>query len=232
MFSRHFVPRRAPSAPFLTRSDHWPPPPGTIAPVLAVLECPETFPTNFLTAPVYFSQDAEDAALVAQTLQADAAAFEVLVKRYERVLYTVAFRMLGNRDDAKDATQTAFVRAYERLATFNPDQRFFSWIYRIAINECLNLIRARRPEEAITPAFAAAGSPFETAVSRQRRTQVQAAILQLSPDYRAVVVLRHFAGLSYDEMAAALGIPAKTVKSRLHTARQRLGEALLGWRTA
>ena len=75
------------------------------------------------------------------------------------------------------------------------------------------------------------GSPFETAASRERRAQVQAALLQLSPDYRAVVVLRHFAGLSYDEMATALGVPSKTIKSRLHTARQRLGELLLGWRT-
>jgi len=197
-----------------------------------VLECPETFPTNFLTAHVYFSQDAEDAALVARSLEGDAAAFEVLVERYQRVLYTVAYRMLGNPDDARDAIQTAFVRAYERLATFDADHRFFSWIYRIVINECLNLIRARRPEEALTPALAAVGSPFDTAASQERRTQVQAALLQLSPDYRAVVVLRHFAGLSYDEMAAALGVPSKTIKSRLHTARQRLGELLLGWRSS
>lgn len=197
-----------------------------------MLECPETFPTNFLTAHVYFSQDAEDAALVARSLEGDAAAFEVLVERYQRVLYTVAYRMLGNPDDARDAIQTAFVRAYERLATFDADHRFFSWIYRIVINECLNLIRARRPEEALTPALAAVGSPFDTAASQERRTQVQAALLQLSPDYRAVVVLRHFAGLSYDEMAAALGVPSKTIKSRLHTARQRLGELLLGWRSS
>jgi RNA polymerase sigma-70 factor (ECF subfamily) len=197
-----------------------------------VLECHETFPTNFLTAHVYFSQDAEDAALVARSLQGDTAAFEALIERYQRVFYTVAFRMLGNQDDARDALQTSFVRAYERLATFNPEHRFFSWMYRIVMNESLNLIRDRRPEEGLTPALAAVGSPFETAASHERRAQIQAAILQLSPDYRAVVVLRHFAGLSYDEMAAALGVPAKTVKSRLHTARQRLGELLLGWRTA
>jgi RNA polymerase sigma-70 factor (ECF subfamily) len=180
---------------------------------------------------VYFSQDVEDAALVTRTLGGDPAAFGILVERYQRPLYTVAFRMLSNSDDARDATQTAFVRAYERLSTFNPDHRFFSWIYRIVINECLNLIRNRRPEEALTPAMAAAGSPFETAASHERRDQVQAALLELSPDYRAVVVLRHFGGLSYDEVASALGVPAKTVKSRLHTARQRLGELLLGWRT-
>jgi RNA polymerase sigma-70 factor, ECF subfamily len=181
---------------------------------------------------VYFSQDAEDAALVSRSLGGDTAAFGVLVERYQRVLYTVAFRMLGNQDDARDAIQTAFVKAYERLTTFNPEHRFFSWMYRIVMNECLNLIRDRRPEEGLTPALAAVGSPFDTAATHERQAQVQAALLQLSPDYRAVVVLRHFAGLSYDEMAAALGVPSKTVKSRLHTARQRLGELLLGWRTA
>ena len=69
-------------------------------------------------------------------------------------------------------------------------------------------------------------------MSSERQAQVQAALLQLTPEYRAVVVLRHFAGLSYDEMADALGVPAKTVKSRLYSARQRLGELLLGWKAS
>jgi RNA polymerase sigma-70 factor (ECF subfamily) len=179
---------------------------------------------------VYFSQDADDAALVAKTLGGDTAAFGILVERYQKVLYTVAYRMLANPEDARDATQATFVRAYERLSTYSDQYRFFSWIYRIAVNECLNVIRSRRPQEALTPALAAAGSPFDTAASRERRLQVQAALQELTPDYRAVVVLRHFAGLSYDEIAEALDVPAKTVKSRLHTARQRLGELLLGWR--
>jgi RNA polymerase sigma-70 factor, ECF subfamily len=187
-------------------------------------------PTNFSSGRVYFSQDADDAALVAKTLGGDTAAFGILVERYQKVLYTVAYRMLANPEDARDATQATFVRAYERLSTYSDQYRFFSWIYRIAVNECLNVIRSRRPQEALTPALAAAGSPFDTAASRERRLQVQAALQELTPDYRAVVVLRHFAGLSYDEIAEALDVPAKTVKSRLHTARQRLGELLLGWR--
>jgi RNA polymerase sigma-70 factor (ECF subfamily) len=187
--------------------------------------------TNFLTASVYLSQDEDDAALVSRSLAGETAAFEVLVERYQKVLYTVAFRMLGNPDDARDATQAALVRAFERLSTFDRQFRFFSWLYRIVVNECLNVIRARRPQEELTPAFAAAaGTPFDAAASHERRAHVQAALLRLSPDYRAVVVLRHFGGLSYDEMAATLGVPAKTVKSRLHSARLRLGEMLLGWR--
>lgn len=189
-------------------------------------------PTNLLPTPVYFSKDEDDATLIRRVLDGETAAFEVLVERYQRVLYTVALRMLGNRDDAKDATQTAFVRAYERLSSFDEQYRFFSWIYRILVNECLNVIRGRRPEDELTPVLATSGGPFESAVSRERQAQVQAALLQLTPEYRAVVVLRHFTGLSYDEMADALGVPAKTVKSRLYSARQRLGELLLGWKAS
>jgi RNA polymerase sigma-70 factor (ECF subfamily) len=103
---------------------------------------------------VYFSKDEDDATLIRRVLDGETAAFEVLVERYQRVLYTVALRMLGNRDDAKDATQTAFVRAYERLASFDEQYRFFSWIYRILVNECLNVIRGRRPEDELTPVLA------------------------------------------------------------------------------
>ncbi len=185
--------------------------------------------TNFLTADVYFSSDADDVALVRRCLAGETAAFETLVERYQRVMYTVALRMLGNPDDARDATQAALLRSYERLASFDEHYRFFSWIYRILVNECLNVIRGRRPEDGLSPTLAVSTGPYDAAVSRERRVQVQAALQRLSPDYRAVVVLRHFGGMSYDEMADALGVPARTVKSRLHTARQKLGELLLGW---
>jgi RNA polymerase sigma-70 factor (ECF subfamily) len=181
---------------------------------------------------VYFPSEQDDAALVKRTLAGDQSAFEGLVRRYQKVLYTVALRMLGNAEDANDATQTAFVRAYERLASFDEQYRFFSWIYRILMNECLNLLRGRRPEDELSPMLAITSGPYEAAVSGERRVQIQAALLQLSPDCRAVIVLRHFVGLSYDEVGEALGVPAKTVKSRLHTARQRLGELLLGWKVS
>lgn len=139
--------------------------------------------------------------------------------------------MLGNRDEALDATQTAFVKAYERLGTYDPSFRFFSWIYRILTNECLNVLRARKPAEAIHPDLPVAGVPVDRLEVGQRRAAVQSALMSLAVEYREVVVLRHFADLSYDEMAATLGIPAKTVKSRLYTARQQLGRLLLAWRT-
>jgi len=180
---------------------------------------------------VNFSQDNDDAAAVERCLSGDTAAFETLITRYQRVLGTVAYRMLGNRDDARDATQAAFVKAYERLDTYDPSFRFFSWIYRILTNECLNALRARRPEDPVTPDLSLASAPVDGLEAAERRAAVQAALQALSREYREVVVLRHFADLSYDEMAAALGIPAKTVKSRLYSARQQLGRLLLAWRT-
>jgi RNA polymerase sigma-70 factor (ECF subfamily) len=176
---------------------------------------------------VYFMQEPDDAALVARTLAGETEAFEVLVNRHQRVLFRVALRMLGGYADAADATQVAFVKAFERLGSFDPRFRFFSWIYRILLNECLNARRSRKAYEEIGGAAAASESPFEVVASAERRVRVQRALLALPIESRQVVVLRHFAGLSYDEIADAVGIPAKTVKSRLYSARQRLCELLL-----
>jgi RNA polymerase sigma-70 factor (ECF subfamily) len=180
--------------------------------------------------PVYFSSDAEDLALVQQSLAGQTEAFGVLVGRYQKVMCTVALRMLGNPADAQDATQDAFVKAYQRLASFDSNYRFYSWMYRILVNECLNVTRGRHYEEALDAETAGVGTPFDTTLDSERREQIQLALLHLTPEYRTVVVLRHFAGQSYGEIAEALAIPEKTVKSRLYSARQRLGELLLGWK--
>jgi RNA polymerase sigma-70 factor (ECF subfamily) len=179
---------------------------------------------------VYFSSDSDDLALVRQSLAGQTEAFGSLVTRYQRVMYTVALRMLGNAEDAQDATQDAFVKAYTRLASFDTNYRFYSWMYRILVNECLNVNRDRRPAEPLDDDAAGNDSPFDDAVASERRDQINLALLRLSPEYRTVVVLRHFAGQSYGEIAEALAIPEKTVKSRLYSARQRLGELLLGWK--
>lgn len=174
--------------------------------------------------------DEDDAAAVRRCLDGQTEAFDELVGRYERVLFRVALRMLGNTEDAQDATQTAFTKAFEQLHRFDPSFRFFSWIYRILSNECLNQRRSWRPRIAMTVDLVAPGGPFEALEADERRRRVQAALLELSPAYREVLVLRHFGDLSYEEMAAALDIPLKTVKSRLHSARHQLGERLFGWK--
>ena len=190
------------------------------------------FLTNYFMRAVYFSADQDDRDLVHQTLEGNTEAFGKLVTKYQKVMFTVALRMLGNAEDAKDATQDAFVKAFQRLASFDSGYRFYSWMYRILVNECLNVNRDRRPEEQLNVDAAGDGSPYEDVMASERRDQINLALLRLTPEYRTVVVLRHFAGQSYGEIAETLSIPEKTVKSRLYSARQRLGELLLGWREA
>jgi RNA polymerase sigma-70 factor (ECF subfamily) len=176
---------------------------------------------------VYLQVGAEDEdGLIGRCLAGDSAAFEPLVERYHRPLFRVAARLLGDREAARDITQTAFLKAYQALATCDRQRRFFSWIYRIVVNECLNTLRARRPTQTLdesVPAPANTRDPIETGETRQR---VRRAILQLSEEQRDVIVLRFFSELRYEQIAAALGIPEKTVKSRLFSARQRLCELL------
>lgn len=183
---------------------------------------------------MYLSSEAsgteDDAVLVRQSLAGETDAFGRLVTRYQHVMYTVALRMVGNAEDAQDVTQDAFVKAYRQLATFDPSYKFFSWLYRIVINESFNAIRARRPQEPLDVAVAGNGSPFDAAVASSRHADIAAALQHLTPEYRAVVVLRYFGGQGYSDIATTLSIPEKTVKSRLFTARQRLGELLLAWK--
>jgi RNA polymerase sigma-70 factor, ECF subfamily len=171
----------------------------------------------------------EDSLLVAQCLAGDTASFRPLVERYQRVLFSVALRMLGDREDAADATQTAFLRAYEKLASYDRCNKFFSWLYRILVNECLNVRRGQRQTVPVDVGIAAPDGPLEELEAAERRARVQAALLRLPREQREVVVLRHFADLSYADIADVLELPEKTVKSRLYAARQQLGRWLLGW---
>jgi RNA polymerase sigma-70 factor (ECF subfamily) len=174
----------------------------------------------------------DDIVLVERCLGGDTAAFRPLVERYQRVLFTVAARMLGDGDEAADAAQNAFVHAYQKLQTFDRRHKFFSWLYRILVNECLNVKRSHRPLEPLDAGLATRDDPYRDAEQAELRASVQSALLRLPTAYREVVVLRHYAGLSYVEIAEALGVPEKTVKSRLYSARQRLGEDLLSWKSA
>jgi RNA polymerase sigma-70 factor, ECF subfamily len=176
---------------------------------------------------VYLQVGTEDeSGLISRCLAGDSSAFEPLVERYHRPLFRVAARLLGNQEEARDMTQTAFLKAYQALATCDPDRRFFSWIYRILLNECLNALRARRQMQGLDDSMAAPVPAVDLMEARETSRRVRKAVLQLTEAQRDVVVLRHFAELRYEQVAAALGIPEKTVKSRLFSARQRLCELL------
>jgi RNA polymerase sigma-70 factor, ECF subfamily len=169
----------------------------------------------------------EEDALVAAARAGDTRAFGALVETFGRPVFNLALRMTGNSEDARDLVQVVFVKAYEKLDSFDGRSRFFSWIYRIAINESLNFVsRRKRQVELDERLVSNERSPDEQALIGEEERMVQAAMQDLTPEYRQVIILRHFLDLSHVEMGNVLRLPEKTVKSRLHTARVRLGEAL------
>jgi len=173
-------------------------------------------------------QDMDDVLLVKMTLKGDLRAFEELVDRYQKVLYNTVLRIVQNSDEAQDITQSGLVKAYEHLADYKPQHKFFSWLYRIVINESLNALRRRKETQDIDSGLmGAAKDPAEIFEDSEREEYIDRALQMLSPDNRAVVVLRHFQDLSYREISQILDIPEKTVKSRLFTARHLLKERLL-----
>ena len=169
----------------------------------------------------------DDATLVQRSLGGDREAFGELVCRYQDLLFNVALRMTNDREDARDATQAAFVKAWRKLATFDRRNKFFSWMYRILVNETLNLMRGRRAQVPLDERMVShERGPAERAEEAESKALVQAGLMELRREHREVIVLRHFLGMSHGEIGGLLHLPERTVKSRLYTARQALGGLL------
>jgi RNA polymerase sigma-70 factor, ECF subfamily len=179
-----------------------------------------------LSAAACTSVEDEDRALVDRFRRGDRAAFAQLVARYQGQVYNAAFWVLRRPEDAVDICQTAFLKAAERIEDYDPKYKFFSWLYRIALNESLNMLRDRSRveplDETVEHAAAEADGPEGQLHSRQRALRLQDALMKLSTSDRVVITLRHFSECSYAEIAGILEIEEKTVKSRLFEARQRL----------
>ncbi len=175
-------------------------------------------------------EESSDLELVECCRGGDREAFGLLVRRYQRVLFNVAYRIVGDPEDARDLAQTAFVKAFEKLDSYDPSYKFFSWLYRILVNATLNFRERRRHDETLdaNPGLAAAGGPQEQLLASELSRRVQQALMRLPAQAREVLVLRHFAELSYREMGTALSIPEKTVKSRLFEARRQLAAIWTG----
>jgi RNA polymerase sigma-70 factor (ECF subfamily) len=165
----------------------------------------------------------DDNGLVPRTLEGDRDAFGVLVGRYQAQVYTIAWRMLGVKEEAEDVAQAAFLKAYEKLSTFDPRYKFFSWIYRIAHNESVNAIERRSRMQALDEGLESADGHAE---SPDLPELVQKCLSKLEVHHRSILVLKYVQDLPYEEIGAILGIPAKTVKSRLFSARAMLREIM------
>ena len=170
----------------------------------------------------------DDATLVRRCREGDRAAFEQLVVRYQKPVFNAALRLLHDPEDARDVAQTTFLKAFEHLGDYDPSFKFYSWIYRIAVNESLNALGARKPHEGFDGEEAdEAPGPDRQLEGEQMGQAIEEALMHIKPELRAVIVLRHFMHLSYQDMGQVLLLPEKTVKSRLYSARQLLRDHLL-----
>jgi RNA polymerase sigma-70 factor, ECF subfamily len=175
-----------------------------------------------------------DQALVERFRTGDREAFTELVIRYQRPIYNAAFWILRSAEDASDVAQTVFLRIAERLDEYDGRYKFFSWIYRIAVNESLNLLRRRGREEPLDEESDYPGpaddDPEHRARDAQLSARIRSALMRLSINDRTVLTLRHFSECNYQEIAQILDLDEKTVKSRLYEARKRLREMLKDFR--
>jgi RNA polymerase sigma-70 factor (ECF subfamily) len=166
--------------------------------------------------------------LIAQAQQGDRRAFGELVRCHRDGVVNVVYRMCGDANLAEDAAQEAFIRAWKHLPSYRPRSPFRNWVYRIANNAAVDVLRRQRETvdaDALPLASSGAG-PEATMVSKERSMRVKEAVSNLPEASRAVLVLREYEGLSYKEIADTLSIPIGTVMSRLNYARNRLRESL------
>jgi RNA polymerase sigma-70 factor (ECF subfamily) len=172
----------------------------------------------------------DDQALLERYRNGDRAAFTELVVRYQRPLYNAAFWVLRSVEDANDITQIVFLKVAEQLDDYDPQYKFFSWIYRIAVNESLNLLRRNKREEALDDDVDLPGSERSNPESQLGEAEVarriRSALMSLPTNDRIVLSLRHFSECSYQEIGQILDLDEKTVKSRLYEARHRLRDVL------
>jgi len=169
-----------------------------------------------------------DVECIKRCLNGHPEAFEMLVDRYHTVVFNIAYRMTGSMDSSEDISQNVFLKGYDHLKDYDSKYRFYSWLYRIAVNESLNYIKKFKQTNELKSKMASADkNPEEQALDSEMRGAVQNAIMKLDPQYRALIILKHFQNFSYKEIAGIYDIPEKKVKSRLYTARQMLKEILV-----
>lgn len=183
---------------------------------------------------------------IQQARRGDQAAFGRLVVAYQTPVYNLSYRMLGNRGEAEEAAQEAFLRAYTRLHSYDPQRPFRSWMLSIASHYCIDLLRKRRitwlsfedeiavngdstgnnPGANRTHLASSSPNPEVVMAQKEKEAQVQQLLTALSPTDRAAITLRYWYDYSYEEIAATLNLTVSAVKSRLHRARRGLAKKI------
>ncbi len=176
--------------------------------------------------------------LIDDCLAGNTAAFGELVARHQDRLYNTVLRLLDYPEDARDVVQEAFLHAYQSLHSFKGDARFFTWLYRIAVNTAISLKRKRRMLLRLQPTADddrtmdpldphEANRPDHAMEMAEQEKQVHEALARLSVEHRTVLILKDMDGMKYEEMAEILQVPIGTIRSRLHRARMEMREVLL-----
>lgn len=176
----------------------------------------------------------QERAWIEQALQGDRTAFGHLVRAYERPVYNLTYRMLGDPAEAEDAAQETFLRAYTKLATYQPERKFVNWLLSIASHHCIDRLRrrGRAPQLSLDgplpPQWLTSSAPLPEQVvnKKQERDRVRQSLDVLPPAYRAAIVLRYWYNMSYREIAGVMDTTESAIKSRLHRARRMLAQEL------
>ena len=180
----------------------------------------------------------DDQRWISECRDGNAAAFGALVSRYQDRLFNTVLRLVGNAEDARDVVQEAFLHAYQSLGSFKGDSLFFTWLYRIAVNTAISLKRRQKPALRIQPGdsveagidppdLSDATRPGHAIERTEEERAVHEALAKLSPEHRAVLVMKDMDGMKYEDIADVLGVPIGTIRSRLHRARLELRDILL-----
>jgi RNA polymerase sigma-70 factor, ECF subfamily len=176
----------------------------------------------------------QERAWIEQALRGDRQAFGQLVRAYERPVFNLTYRMLGDPVEAEDAAQETFLRAYAKLATYQPGRKFVNWLLSIASHHCIDRLRrkGRSPQLSLDgplpPQWLSSDTPRpdQLVTKKQERERVREVLDILPVDYRAAVVLRYWHGMSYREIAATMDTTESAIKSRLHRARRMMAQEL------
>lgn len=186
--------------------------------VAALLEAPPIDPSSLI----------DDQTLVAQTLAGRPDAFGTLVERYDRAVYHLAYRTLRDQEEARDAAQEAFFKAYRSLRTFKPGAKFSTWLFAITYHACCDRLsrRKRYSNEELPDRADTAAGPETEAIANDEALRLRKAISALPEKYRTVITLYHLQGRQYEEIAQVLAVPIGTVKTHLFRAKEQLRRIL------
>ncbi|MCA1726430.1 MAG: sigma-70 family RNA polymerase sigma factor [Actinobacteria bacterium] len=169
-----------------------------------------------------------DEELVRRYVDGDQGAFADLVRRHETRVYNLAYRLVGNADDAREASQEAFLTCVRKLRGFRFDSAFGTWLYRVTANASYDILRRRKRAPVPVEELPERAGESDEAAGTADQVDVERALARIPDDFRLVVVLHDLQGLPYEEVAEIVGVPVGTVKSRLHRGRIALGRLLGG----